>query len=277
MSKVAVIGMVGNSAFLPVDNFHVGGETITAHSFHLEPGGKGYNAAVAAKRYGSSVSFLGAVGNDGYEFILEYTKKEGIDGFFKKKLGQTAYAAIITDKSGSNRVTVYQGAPLTIQDVIDFKEEILSSDVLLLNNEVPEIVNEKAIEIAKEKNILVILNPAPYRKLSDYILNNVDIFTPNEHEVTGLEDKQNLIITLGKKGCLIKSTNTLMPKYEGGKAIDTTGAGDTFNGVLASELANKKDLKTAVNSALKASGIKVTKKYAAGGIPTKEEIDNYEN
>ena len=86
MIKIAVIGMVGNSAFLSVDEFHKSGETLTAKSFHLEPGGKGYNASVAARRMGAKVSFLAAVGNEGFEDISAFTKKEGIDGFFVKKL-----------------------------------------------------------------------------------------------------------------------------------------------------------------------------------------------
>lgn len=277
MSKIAVIGMVGNSAFLPVEDFHVGGETIVANGFHLEPGGKGYNAAVAAKRFGAKVSFLAAVGTEGFESIDSFTKNEGINGIFVKKHGQTAFATIITNKEGSNRVTVFQGAPLEEKDLFVFEEEIKTADILLLNNEVPEIVNVKAIEIAKKYGVFVVLNPAPYRPLDPYILENVDIFTPNEHETKGLENKDNLIITLGKKGALIKEQNITVEKFNAGPAIDTTGAGDTFNGVLAAELGDKKDILTAVKSAIKASGVKVTKKYAAGGIPTKEEIEKYEN
>lgn len=277
MSKIAIIGMVGNSAFLPVENFHVGGETVVASDFHLEPGGKGYNAAVAAARFGAEVSFLAAVGNEGFESIDSFTKNEGINGVFVKKQGPTAFATIITNKEGSNQVTVFQGASLEEKDLLLFEDEIKSADILLLNNEVPEGVNVKAIEIAKKHGVFVVLNPAPHRPLCDYILENVDIFTPNEHETLGLENKQNLIITLGKKGALIKETNTTIKKFEAGPAIDTTGAGDTFNGVLCAALGDKKDILTAVKTAIKASGVKVTKTYAAGGIPTREEIEKYEN
>lgn len=277
MSKIAVIGMVGNSAFLPVENFHIGGETIVAKDFHLEPGGKGYNAAVAAARFGAEVSFLAAVGTEGFESIDEFTKNEGIKGVFIKKQGPTAFATIITNAAGENQVTVFQGAALEEKDLLSFEEEIKTANILLLNNEVPEIVNVKAIEIAKKYGVFVVLNPAPNRPLCDYILENVDIFTPNEHETKGLENKENLIVTLGKKGALIKEKNITVEKFNAGKAVDTTGAGDTFNGVLCAELGDKKDILTAVKSAIKASGVKVTKKYAAGGIPTKEEIERYEN
>ncbi len=277
MSKIAVIGMVGNSAFLPVENFHIGGETIVAKDFHLEPGGKGYNAAVAAARFGAEVSFLAAVGQSGFESIDAFTKNEGIKGVFIKKQCPTAFATIITNAAGENQVTVFQGAALDEKDLLSFEEEIKTANILLLNNEVPEIVNVKAIEIAKKYGVFVVLNPAPYRPLCDYILENVDIFTPNEHETKGLENKENLIVTLGKKGALIKEKNITVEKFNAGKAIDTTGAGDTFNGVLCAELGDKKDILTAVKSAIRASGVKVTKKYAAGGIPTKEEIERYEN
>ena len=277
MIKIAVIGMVGNSAFLSVDEFHKGGETLTAKNFHLEPGGKGYNAAVAARRMGAEVSFLAAVGKEGFEDISAFTKNEGINGFFVKKKGPSAYATILTNASGENHVTVFRGESLNDGDLDLFEEEIKTADILLLNNEVPETVNIKAIKLAKKYGVYVILNPAPYRELDSYILENVDLFTPNEHETKGLEQKQNLIVTLGKKGALIKEQNIIIEKFNAGETVDTTGAGDTFNGVLAYEIANKKDIVSATKTAIKVSGIKVTKKYAAGGIPTKEEIEKYEN
>ena len=277
MIKIAVIGMVGNSAFLSVEIFHKGGETLTAKSFHLEPGGKGYNAAVAARRMGAKVSFLAAVGNEGFESIDTFTKNEGIDGFFVKKNGPSAYATILTNADGENHVTVFRGEALEDNDLDLFENEIKTADLLLLNNEVPESINIKAIKLAKKYGVYTILNPAPYRELNQYILENVDLFTPNEHETKGLENKENLIVTLGKKGALIKEQNIIIEKFNAGETVDTTGAGDTFNGVLAVELANKKDIVTATKTAIKVAGIKVTKKYAAGGIPTKEEIEKYEN
>lgn len=277
MIKIAVIGMVGNSAFLSVDEFHKGGETLTAKNFHLEPGGKGYNAAVAARRMGAKVSFLAAVGNEGFNDIDAFTKKEGMDGFFVKKSGPSAYATILTNAKGENHVTVFRGEALEENDLDVFENEIKTADILLLNNEVPEKVNIKAIEIAKKQGVYVILNPAPYRELDPYILESVDLFTPNEHETKGLENKQNLIVTLGKKGALIKEQNIIIEKFNAGETVDTTGAGDTFNGVLAFEIASGKDIVAATQKAIMVSGIKVTKKYAAGGIPTKEEIEKYEN
>lgn len=273
MSKVAVIGIVGNSVFLPVEKFHVGGETVEAKSVHFELGGKGFNQAVAAARYGVSVSFLAAVGKDCYDTVKEFLDNEKIDGTLIEKQENTAFAAIVTDAKGSNRVTVYQGAQLLAEDVAVFENAIKNADILLLNNEVAEEVNVKASEIAKRYGIKIILNPAPARKTCDYILQNVDLFTPNEHETLGLEEKENVIMTVGKRGCVVKKGNKTIPAVEIGSVVDTTGAGDTFNGVLAATLAEGQDLINAVMTANLASSIGVTRKYAVSSIPTRKEIE----
>lgn len=273
MSKVAVIGIVGNSVFLPVEKFHVGGETVEAKSVHFELGGKGFNQAVAAARYGAKVSFLAAVGKDSYNNVKEFLNNEKIDGTLIEKQENTAFAAIVTDAKGSNRVTVYQGAQLLAEDVAVFERAIKNADILLLNNEVAEEVNVKAIEIAKRYGIKVILNPAPARKTCNYILQNVDLFTPNEHETLGLEEKENVIMTVGKRGCVVKKGNKTIPAVEIGSVVDTTGAGDTFNGVLAATLAEGQDLINAVMTANLASSIGVTRKYAVSSIPTRKEIE----
>lgn len=273
MSKIAVIGIVGNSVFLPVEKFHVGGETVEAKSVHFELGGKGFNQAVAAARYGAKVSFLAAVGKDSYNSVNEFLNNEKIDGTLIEKQENTAFAAIVTDAKGSNRVTVYQGAQLLAEDVVFFENAIKNADILLLNNEVAEEVNVKAIEIAKRYGVKIILNPAPARKTCNYILENVDLYTPNEHETLGLEEKENVIITVGKRGCVVKKENKTIPAVEIGSVVDTTGAGDTFNGVLAATLAEGQDLVNAVKTANLASSIGVTRKYAVSSIPTRKEIE----
>lgn len=275
MSKIAVIGLVGNSAFLSVDEFHKGGETVVAKDIHFEPGGKGFNQAVAASRMGASVSFLGAVGNDYYREVLDFCQKEGIYSDLKIKDGNTAYASIITNSLGDTRVTVFGGVYLTKEDVDSFAEEISSSDILLLNNEVLEEVNVRATEIAKKNGTKIILNPAPARELCPYILENVDLFTPNEFEASVLKEKQNLIITLGGEGCFIKETNESVDAFLSGKVVDTTGAGDTFNGALATMLSKGESIRKSVEIATVAAGISVTGKYAVSSIPKKEEIQKF--
>ena len=272
MSKVAVIGIVGNSVFLPVNEFHVGGETVEASSIHFEFGGKGFNQAVAAARCGAEVSFLAAVGKEYRDEIAAFLDRENIRHTLVFKDGSTAFAAIITNQKGSNHVTVYQGAQLSDEDVNGYEAEIKNADLLLLNNEVDERVNIRAIEIAKRYGVKCVLNPAPARKSVRFILDNVDLFTPNEHEALGIEDRKNVVMTLGKRGCLIRSSEQIIPAVESGKVIDTTGAGDTFNGTLAAMLAHGYDVARSVNVANKISSIGVTRKYAVSSIPTSEEI-----
>ncbi len=273
MSKIAVIGIIGNSVFLPVERFHVGGETVEASSVHFEPGGKGFNQAVAAARCGAEVSFLAAVGLEYREEFAEFLDKEKISHTLVFKDESTAFAAIVTDKSGSNHVTVYQGAQLSASDVLLFEEKIKNADILLLNNEVSEEVNIEAVKIAKKNGVKCILNPAPARAADNFILESIDLFTPNEHEALGIEDNENVIMTLGKRGCLIKSTGEIVPAVNSGKVVDTTGAGDTFNGTLAAMLAEGKGIGIAAKIANRVSSLGVTRKYAVSSIPCAKEIE----
>ena len=272
MSKIAVIGIIGNSVFLPVKEFHKGGETVEASSLHFEPGGKGFNQAVAAARCGSEVSFLAAVGKEYRKDFSDFLNKEGIHNFLVYKDESTAFAAIVTDRHGSNHVTVYQGAQLSEKDVLLFEESIKNADILLLNNEVPEAVNIAAIKIAKKHNVKCILNPAPARAYDKYILESIDLFTPNEHEILGIENKNNVVMTLGEKGCFLKSTGEAIPSEKSGAVVDTTGAGDTFNGALAAMIADGKSIRSAAKTANKIAAIGVTRKYAVSSIPLAEEI-----
>lgn len=275
MSKIAVIGIAGESVFLSVDNFGKTGETVQAKGFHNELGGKGFNQAVAVSRYGTEVSFLCACYQGDVERFTKIAEQNGIKAFFVGKQERSPYAVITTDKNGDNRVCVYRGAELDEKDVDLFAEEIKSADILLINNEVPISVNERAVKIAKENGVKVVLNPAPTRKYNKQFLDKIDLFTPNEHETDGLEEYQNVIVTLGEKGCLIRNENKVIPAEKVQTVVDTTGAGDTFNGVLVTCLANGCDLQIACKTANVASAIKVTRKYILDSIPTKKEIENY--
>ena len=272
MSNIAVIGIIGNSVFLPVEKFHEGGETVEALSLHFEPGGKGFNQAVAAKRCGADVSFLAAVGFEYRKEVTDFLDNEGIDHTLVFKDESTAFAAIVTDKTGTNHVTVYQGAQLSPADVTAFEASIKKADILLLNNEVSEQVNIEAIKIAKKYGIKCILNPAPARKTADFIIDNVDLFTPNEHETLGIEDKENVVMTLGSKGCLIKSTGETIPAVKCGTVVDTTGAGDTFNGALCAMLADGHSIQESAKIANSIAAIGVTRRHAVSSIPSNDEI-----
>ena len=274
MSKIAVIGIVGESVFLPVKRFHQGEETVVATAIHREWGGKGYNQALAAARHGASVSFLGAVNACEASAITQYSRQNGIHATLSLKNEASPYAVILTDESGANHVTVCQGARLSSDDVRSFACEIASSDILLLSNETDTGVNDEAMRLAKAHGVRVIYNPAPARPLSPAVLDGVTLFTPNEHETKGLEDKANVVITLGKKGCLIRKSGEMLPPFPVGQAVDTTGAGDTFNGVLSVALAEGKSLREACRMANAAASIEVTQRYVANAIPFRHQTEN---
>ena len=276
MSKIAVIGIAGESVFLSVDSFGLTGETTVANSFFSELGGKGFNQAVASARYGAEVSFLGACNQEDKEKFSAIATARGVKSFFAGKKERSPYAVITTDKQGDNKVCVYRGAELFVDDLACFVEEIKTADVLLINNETPIEVNEMAVKIAKANGVKIILNPAPARAYSRAFLDEIDLFTPNEHETDGLENYQNVVVTLGEKGCLIKNENALIPAEKVEQVVDTTGAGDTFNGVLVACIAHGDNMQTACKKANIASAIKVTRKYILDSIPAREEIEKYE-
>ncbi len=275
MAKISVIGICGNSIFMNVDHFHERGETLVANSVFEEIGGKGINQAIACARVGAEVSFLAAIGddNDGEKCRL-CAKENNVNGFFAVKENQkTTFAVILTDKHGENQVTGFRNAELTVTDVINFESEIASSDILLLQNEVPFDVNEKAVELANKHNVKVILNPAPIREISNFIAISVFAVTPNEQESKAIEISRfkNCITTLGKNGCNINGQTNINALAV--KAVDTTGAGDTFNGVLAVCIAEGMSIQKACKYAVCASGLSVTKKYVLNSIPTRDEIE----
>ena len=286
MSRIAVIGLVGRSMFFDVPRFHAGGETITARSLYEEWGGKGFNQAVAAARQDAAVAFLGAVNAADMKPLKAFCDREGVRATLVAKKKPTATAAILTDGTGETRVTVYPGAALEAKDVDGFAGSIALSDFLLLNNEVSEAVNLAAVEIAKKYDVKVIFNPAPARKLPKAILESVAIFTPNEFEEDSLELRAGslerrgvekleaqsskilaeVVTTLGAKGCCIRSTGETIPAPSV-KAVDSTGAGDTFNAVLAVRLADGDSLREACVAANAAAAQSVTVRYVMPSLP----------
>ena len=274
MRKIAVIGIAGESVFLSVEKFGQTGETTVASDYYCELGGKGFNQAIAAARHGCEVAFLGAAHEGDADRFEKIARECGINARFVKKPERSPYAVIMTDAVGDNRVCVYRGAELTVDDVDAFKLEIESSDILLLTNEVPKDVNERAVEIAAASGTRVILNPAPARQNDRAFLDKIYLFTPNEHETMGLDDYSNVIVTMGDKGCFIKECGEILPSIKT-DAVDTTGAGDTFSGILAACVALGDDLRSACKRANVGSAIKVSRKHILNSIPTKEEIERF--
>ena len=267
MARLSVIGLVGKSLFFELPHFHAGGETITATGYHEEWGGKGFNQAVAAARQGAQVSFLGACAAADVSAIAEFARNEGVMAQLVGKAEATACAAILTDGTGETRVTVYPGAALEAADVVEFTASIAASDFLLLNNEVPESVIDAAVQIARAQGVKIIYNPAPARPLPPDVITNVAIFTPNECEEAMLGTVPGEVVTtLGAKGCRIRSTGEIIPAPTV-QAVDSTGAGDTFNAVLATRLAEGEDLRTACVAANAAAAASVSVRYVMPSLP----------
>lgn len=276
--RIAVAGLVGRSIFFEVRRFHEGGETIHATGSREEWGGKGFNQAVAAARQGAAVSFLGKAGCAAdAAAIAAVCKAEGIEPFvsFPASGGATACAAIITDAAGETRVTVARGSELEAADVENgFRTAIESADALLLNNEVPDGVNLLASEIAEKAGVATIFNPAPARKPPEALARRVKIWTPNETEESALGGVPGEVVaTLGAKGCRIRSTGATVPAAGCGRAVDATGAGDTFTGVLAVRLAEGESLEDACRAANAAAAATVSRRGVFHAIPCRKDVE----
>lgn len=284
--KISIIGLTGQSIFMKVDNFHKPGETIQAKKINIEPGGKGYNQAIACARLNMNVSYLTSVGNDSYGIECEqYMKKENIKTFFSKKETNTAVATILTNHNGDNQVTVYKGASenLSLEDLNNFKDEIKSSNILLVQNEIPYNVLKESIKYAYENNVYVILNPAPAVYDLIELLPYINLLIPNEAEAMQIYNKDynditiksdlKLIITLGSKGCLYIDKNN--KKYYDSKkvnVIDTTGAGDVFCAAIASQILINNNIDEVIDFAITASSLHIQKEYVMGAIPYLNDI-----
>lgn len=294
--KIAVLGLYGASLFFGVENFPRAGETVVSEEYLFEPGGKGYNQAVAAARLGASVCFITSVGNDAFgHSCQDYLKAEGITEHFIKQCSlPTASASIIYDSLGTSRVIVYPGASLglTREDLFQTQDLIANCDFLLLQNELPVEILSAAVELAAELGVQVIFNPAPAGEFESSLLEKVYAITPNEGEAAvlaglttdsppqklaeklHLRGAQKVIITLGERGVYVSAEGRATHlKAMDVQAVDTTGAGDTFNAALAVSLARGFELSEAARYAVVASGLAVTKRGVMAAIPSKENVD----
>lgn len=288
--------MVVKSARLPAP-----GETIIGGVFGMYPGGKGANQAVAAARLGGSVYFVGKKGNDifGTE-AASLLQKEGVDTtYFSTDPDHPSGVALITvDEKGENCIVVASGAnsSLTAKDMKGIEPLMEKSAVVLLQLEIPVETVEHVAALAAEKNLSIILNPAPSQPLPAALLKKISIITPNETEaeiltgihITGIATAEQaaitlhqqgiptVIITLGSEGALIYHQNKFT-KIESIPvvAVDTTAAGDIFNGALAVCLANEISVEDAAKYACRAAAVSVTKMGAQSSAPTKKEIEDY--
>jgi len=280
------------------ERFPKPGETIIGGEFFMFPGGKGANQAVAAARLGGDVTFVAKVGNDVFgKQAMEGFKAENINTkyVFTDENAASGVALITVNSEGENEIVVASGAngQLNKANITTAKKAITDADIIILQLEVPIETVAYAIKQSLKANKRVILNPAPAQALPDELLNGLFLITPNETEaeiltsvkVTNVSTArlaadellrkgvQNVIITMGSKGAFfMNKTETFLIEAERVNAVDSTAAGDIFNGALALAVSKDKPWKEAIVFANKAAAISVTRMGAQASAPTSDEL-----
>ena len=299
MSDISVLGIFVADISFSGPKIPSVGETILGNNYNVGPGGKGCNQAIAIARLGGKVNFISKIGKDAYgQLALDTLKKNSIntENIIQDEKSQTGVAGILVDQnSGKNAINVIVGAPnsLKISEIDKQLNLIKNSKIFLTQLEVPKDVTLHFLKTAKENGCLTILNPAPASKITKEFYNNIDYFTPNETEAefyTGIkitnekEAKQaakklinlgikKVIITLGEKGLFYSDgIKEIYIKACDVKAIDTTGAGDAFNGGLAFGLSKEKPIKECLELANNVAGISTTKLGAGDAMPFFKDI-----
>ena len=299
MSEITVLGIFVADISFSGPKIPSIGETILGKKYNVGPGGKGCNQAIAIARLGGNTNFISKIGKDAYgELALKTLEKNKIstENIIQDGNQQTGVAGILVDQNtGKNAINVIVGAPssLKISEIEKQINLIKSSKIFLTQLEVPKDVTLHCLKTAKENGCITILNPAPASEISKEFYNNIDFFTPNETEAefyTGIkitnekEAKQaadkllnlgikKVIITLGEKGLFYSDgKEETYLKASAVKAIDTTGAGDAFNGGLAFGLSREKPIKECLELANKVAGISTTKLGAGDAMPFIQDI-----
>ena len=299
MSDISVLGIFVADISFSGTKIPAIGETILGDKYNIGPGGKGCNQAIAIARLGGRVDFISKIGKDAYgELALNTLKKNEIktENIIQDANLQTGVAGILVDKkSGKNAINVIVGAPTTlkINEISKQINIIKDSKIFLTQLEVPKDVTLHCLKIAKENGCITILNPAPASEITREFYSNIDYFTPNETEAefyTGVKitsEKEaklaahklisfgvkKVIITLGEKGLFYADgQDEIYLKANSVKTVDTTGAGDAFNGGLAFGLSKGKSIKECLELANKVAGISTTKLGAGDAMPYLADI-----
>ena len=303
MNKISVLGIFVADISFSGNKIPSVGETILGNSYNVGPGGKGCNQAIAIARLGGEVNFISKIGKDDYgQLAINTLDQNNIDTstIIQSADHQTGVAGIMIDKkTGKNAINVITGAPstLTIEEVNKNIGKIKNSKIFLTQLEIPKDVTLYTLKKAKENKVLTILNPAPASEISKEFYNYIDYFTPNETEAefyTGIKitnEKQakeasikllkfglkKVIITLGEKGLFYSDGNEdIYLKATPVKAIDTTGAGDAFNGGLAYALSQNKSIKESLNLANQVAGLSTLKLGAGNTMPYFKDLLNFQ-
>ncbi len=299
MAKIIVVGSINVDITAYADRFPRDGETIFGNDLKFGPGGKGSNQATAAARAGGDVCMIARVGKDVLSGVVHehYANEKMSEKYISVSDSLPTGSAIIevSAENGQNKIIVLPGSngELSSKDVIAAEKEFADCDILLTQLETGFEPIYEAIKIAKKYKKTIILNPAPFKEIPDKIISNVDYFTPNETEaefysgviIENEEDIEraaqeiihrgvkNVIITLGKRGVYYSNgTEHFFVNTKTLKAVDTTGAGDAFNGGLAVALGEKMDIEKALKFANCAGSISVTRYGAATSGAYRHEI-----
>jgi ribokinase len=296
---IVVVGSSNTDMIIKMDRIPKPGETILGGEFIKAAGGKGANQAVGAARAGGHVTFIARVGTDmfGDQAIAGFARDAiDVDYVIRDESSPSGVALIFVGKNGENSIAVAPGAngKLSPEDILNAKAAFAGARVVLIQLETPLVTVEAAAEAALAAGARVILNPAPAQKLPDRLLRNISILTPNETEaelLTGIkvdstaaaEDAakalmskgvETVVITLGARGALVANADgSEVVTGIKAKAVDTTAAGDVFNGALAVALAEGQPLHEAVRFANAAGAISVTRMGAQVSAPHREEIE----
>ena len=297
MGKVLVLGVFVADTAYRASRMPKMGETILGNSFVLGPGGKGSNQAVAAGKLGADVTIITRLADDDFGKMAKQTwQNANVKGSIKYSTNSYTGAAFIfiDDKTGDNAIIIAPGAAseISLNDIHDNSEIISSTDVFLTQLELPVEVAQEGLKVAKENNKITILNPAPAVRLPKEIFGLCDFITPNETEteaLTGLPVRNEKeaetaakfltelgvktpIITMGEQGAFLYEYG-LIPAFNAGKVVETTGAGDAFNGGFAVALSEGKSALEAVKFGCATASISVTRAGTAPSIPTRDEVE----
>lgn len=299
--QITVMGIFVADLAVRTPRLPAWGVTVLGSDFRMGPGGKGSNQAVAVARLGGRVSFISKIGRDTLGGLaLETYKREGVDTqFLYESSGHSTGGAtiIVDDATGENAIVVVPGAAsrLTCADVDKARDLIAKSSVFMTQLELPVTVVEHALKLARNLGVTTILNPAPAVPLPESVYALCDYMTPNESEAAGLTELavtniteaeraadallargvRNGVVTLGAHGALVKNSHIAqhVPAIDAGPVVETTGAGDAFNGGFAVALAEGLEPVAAARFGCAVAGISVTRHGTAPSMPSRAEVD----
>jgi len=298
MPRVVVIGSANVDLTVRLERLPHMGETVSGGEFYSSFGGKGANQAVAAHKAGADVRFLAKVGCDhNGEAIVEHLESLGLTsaGILRDESRHSGVALIMVDRTGNNAIAVASGSNwnLTEGEIRRGESHISWGQVLLTQLEIPLPTVKQALRLAKARGLVTVLNPAPAHFLPEEVLSLVDILTPNETEagsLTGIDvgtvdeaaraagkllesGVAQVIVTLGKEGCcwVREDRAQSFPSFPV-VAVDSTAAGDAFNGALACAVAEGRSMEEAIRFGNAAGAIAVTRRGAQDSLPTRDEI-----